>query len=56
MDKIAELLRQEPKIINMGLEDFALNLKEKGVAVTHVRWSPPALGNDELLSLLNKLK
>jgi len=56
MDKIGELLRQEPKVINMGLEDFALNLKKKGAAVIHVRWSPPALGNDDLLSLLNKLK
>lgn len=56
MDKIGELLRWEPKVINMGLEDFALSLKEKGAAVIHVRWSPPALGNDDLLSLLDKLK
>jgi succinyl-CoA synthetase alpha subunit len=55
MGKIAELLRQGPKVINLGLEDFALNLKKKGEAVIHVRWSPPAFGNEGLLSLLHKL-
>lgn len=56
MDKIAELLRQGPNVVNLGLEDFAITLKDRGAAVIHVRWSPPALGNDELLSLLQKLK
>lgn len=53
---IRELLNSEIKVINLGLEDFATNLEEKGTAVVHVRWQPPAGGDEELLKLLDKLK
>ncbi len=46
----------ELKVINMGLESFAETLKERGTTVMHVRWQPPAMGDDDLLSLLDKLK
>lgn len=50
------LFNREVKVINMGLEDFANNLKAKGVDVRHVLWKPPAMGDEILLSLLDKLK
>lgn len=54
--KVNEFLFMGPKVINLGLEDFAENLKNKDVPVTHVRWQPPAMGDADLLSLLDKLK
>ncbi len=51
-----ELFEKELKIINMGLEGFAETLKERGTPVMHVRWQPPAMGDENLLSLLDKLK
>ncbi|MGM0688175.1 MAG: fdrA domain protein [Bacillota bacterium] len=50
------LFDNELKVINMGLEGFAETLKERGTSVLHVRWQPPAMGDDNLLSLLDKLK
>lgn len=50
------LFNSELKVINMGLEGFADTLKDRGVKVLHVRWQPPAQGDDDLLSLLDKLK
>ncbi len=55
--KIMEnLFNIELKVINMGLEGFAETLKERGTDVMHVRWQPPAMGDDDLLNLLDKLK
>lgn len=51
-----DLFKQDLKVINMGLEGFAQTLKERGSQVMHVRWQPPAMGNEDLLSLLDKLK
>lgn len=53
---IQALLSGEVKVINLGLEDFASSLKEQEAAVIHVRWQPPAMGNEDLLKLLDKLK
>lgn len=50
------LFNSELKVINMGLEGFAETLKELDTKVIHVRWQPPAMGDDDLLSLLDKLK
>jgi len=50
------LFNIELKVINMGLEGFAETLKERGTDVMHVRWQPPAMGDDDLLNLLDKLK
>lgn len=50
------LFSADLKVINMGLEGFAETLKERGTSVLHVRWQPPAMGDDDLLSLLDKLK
>ncbi len=54
-DKIAELLEQDLTVINVGLDDFATELRALGVYVVHVDWSPPASGNPKLAALLSKL-
>jgi hypothetical protein len=53
---VEDLFNSELKVINMGLEGFAETLKEREIPVMHVRWQPPAMGDNDLLSLLNKLK
>ncbi len=50
------LFKSELKVVNIGLESFAETLKERGTEVIHVRWQPPAMGDEELLNLLDKLK
>ena len=54
-DKIAELLESNPTVINVGLDDFAAELRALGIDVVHVDWSPPAGGNPKLAALLSKL-
>ena len=55
-DRTMPLFGDELKVINLGLKDFADNLKNKEVPVVHVKWSPPAMGDDSLLKLLDLLK
>jgi FdrA protein len=52
----AALLSAAPRIINIGLESFAVSLANEGARVVHVRWSPPAGGNARLAGLLTKLR
>jgi len=49
------LLDGPPTVINIGLERFATDLRQAGVAVIHVAWQPPARGNAKLAALLSKL-
>jgi FdrA protein len=42
--------------INVGLEMFYESLRRQGARATHVDWRPPAGGNEELLSILSKMK
>lgn len=53
--KPEDLLQAPPKVINVGLESFAEELKAKGVETVHVVWSPPAGGDVRLASLLSKM-
>jgi hypothetical protein len=50
------LLGAPPRVINIGLEIFALDLACQDAKVAHVRWSPPAGGNSHLAGLLEKLQ
>ena len=50
-----KLLTSPVRVINVGLEGFADELKAQGVPVTHVQWSPPAGGDPKLAALLAKL-
>jgi hypothetical protein len=43
---------QTLKVVNIGLEDFATDLRDAGVDVVHVDWRPPTGGNAHLASLL----
>ena len=43
------------RIVNVGLEDFARDLKLNGAEVVHVDWAPPGGGNPKLADLLSKL-
>ena len=51
----AKLLTTKVRVINVGLEGFAAELRAQGVAVTHVQWQPPAGGDEKLAALLAKL-
>ena len=50
-----ELLQNEVRVINVGLEAFAVELEKQNVPVDHVLWTPPARGNPRLADLLSKL-
>lgn len=51
----ARLLANPVAVINVGLPNFAADLRMLGVAVVHVDWVPPAGGDPELGRLLAKL-
>jgi hypothetical protein len=51
-----DLLTTPPRVVNVGLELFAADLKTVGAQVVHVQWSPPAGGNARLAGLLDKLR
>jgi len=52
---VDELLAQPLRVINLGLEVFALELHAAGVPVVHVDWRPPAGGDARLAGLLAQL-
>ena len=43
------------KVVNVGLDGFADELKSQGVEVVNVDWSPPAGGDPKLAALLSKM-
>ena len=47
---------QEPRIVNVGVEDFAETLSELGFEVVQVDWRPPAGGDQRLAGLLSRLE
>ena len=50
-----KLLQSEVRVINIGLQSFAHDLEARKTAVVHVDWSPPAVRDPRLASLLSKL-
>ncbi len=54
--QLPALLREGPRVINLGLESFAAQLRACGAPVLHVDWQPPASGNAHLASLLERLQ
>lgn len=56
MSAIRELFGRELRVVNVGLESFAVVLESLGVPIVHVDWVPPA-GSDparaRLLALLD---
>jgi FdrA protein len=53
--KLASLLSQPLRVINLGLERFAKDLAAHGTIVQQVQWAPPAGGDARLADLLSKL-
>jgi FdrA protein len=49
------VLRAAPHVVNVGLGVFAESLRTQGVPVVEVDWQPPAGGDPELLTLLERL-
>jgi hypothetical protein len=52
---ISDLFSAEVRVINVGLEGFALDLERFDVPVVHVRWIPPAGGDPIKAALLARL-
>lgn len=44
-----------PKVVNVGLEGFARDLRDAGTEVVHVDWAPSAGGDPKMAALLAKL-
>ena len=55
LDKLEELLQMGPVAVNIGVSDFAENLRLQGVEVVQVDWAPPAGGDPEMIELLDQL-
>ncbi|HDD26642.1 MAG TPA: fdrA domain protein [Acidilobales archaeon] len=55
VEKVLQLFRSKPKIINIGLEHFYRELKAQGVEVGHVLWQPPPKLEKELEDILSKI-
>jgi hypothetical protein len=55
MTAIGNLLASQIRVINLGIESFALDLEQLGVPVVHVQWSPPAGGDARKAALLAAL-
>ena len=53
--EINDLLEEPLKVINIGLEGFAEELKQQGVETVQVDWTPPAGGDPKFADLLSKL-
>jgi FdrA protein len=43
------------RVINIGIEVFAEDLRSEGVEVIHVDWHPATEGNERLASILASL-
>lgn len=43
------------RVINVGIEMFAEDLKAEGIEVVHLDWRPPTGGNPRLIALLASL-
>ncbi len=50
-----KLLKDKPKIINIGLEHFYHELKRQGVDVVHVVWKPKPRLERDLEDILEKI-
>jgi FdrA protein len=49
------VLPESLRVINIGLESFADDLRTEGVSVVQMDWRPPAGGNARLAALLAEL-
>ncbi len=52
---IKNLIGSPVKVVNVGLDMFASDLKRQSIDVIQVDWKPPAGGDPKLAKLLSKL-
>ena len=50
-----DLFSSDLKVVNLGLESFADNLRVHGVEVVQVDWKPPAGGDARMVALLDRI-
>ncbi|WP_010530286.1 acyl-CoA synthetase FdrA [Lentibacillus jeotgali] len=55
-DKVQALISNKPRVINIGLRNFADAIMEHGGDVVQYQWAPIAGGNKRLAKILEKLK
>ncbi|AYO30186.1 fdrA domain protein [Biomaibacter acetigenes] len=55
MKSINYIFGKELRVLNIGLEQFYLDLKGQGIKCVQLDWRPPASGDQETLDLLSKL-
>lgn len=53
--KVAELISDKPKVVNIGLTGFADTVQENGGQVVQYQWAPIAGGNKRYAAILDKL-
>ena len=56
MTRIQQFLSEKPKVVCLGIEVFAEDLKKQGVEIVHVDWRPPAMGDRNLLKILEEIQ
>ena len=49
------ILDEQLRVVNVGLEIFGESLAAQGIEVRHVEWKVPAKGNMKLVNLLKKM-
>src|SRR5579859_2899628 len=54
-NRIATLLHEGPRVLNVGVRTFATALAATGAPYRHVDWQPPAQGDPALGTLLAQL-
>jgi hypothetical protein len=52
---VSSLLAAPPRIINIGLPEFAAELTAAGIAVLQLDWAPPVIADPRIRALLAKL-
>ncbi len=53
--RIAALLREQPRVLTIGLPAFAAELAAARVQVLQLDWAPPAIADPRIRALLAKL-
>ena len=46
---------EEVVVVNIGIKPFYEDLKSQNVRISHVDWEPPAGGDEEMVTLLDKI-
>jgi hypothetical protein len=49
------LLAASPRVVNIGLPEFAGELQLAGIAVLQLDWAPPVIADPRIRALLAKL-